>query len=757
MRGYSNIIVLLLSTILWSSYVYAVPAFNTPNDYDLNGNKCPLPTKKGVKCPTLCVSDVKQCPEKVSSSCPQGQTFCHDGLCHDSCPTDIVNPCSCGAGNTSWTLYPCSTTSTVLVNLPNFNYTLLNSQTSEQCSKSFGLQNTPKVYDGSDPGSSMWAICPPPPAPVFTYREPMWIAVFSIVALQALFLMVWHSYKTFAERNVSHMIASEFPPSANETGLVDSMQEKSASSKNQNIQIDDNETLEGSSSTFKIQGFVPNFLGIIGIGTIIAMSFGWGIYLAVITADYYGAVTGTNYGIAHDSYDLSSVMFICVWVSATTWFVILNVFKAHLTNYFRIQVNPLEAKYIQVKKPKATIIMMDDSSKVLHFVRNIQAFLSHALGWDVLITTAPLEKTGTNRLYFNYHCTRFVYHEKVKYFAPHQFELGTTSDDFIKQSSGLSTEEADRRLELKGPNFISVKVDSFIVSLLLEFTGFFYMYQIMIMWLFYYLDYYQIGLVDTAVILISAMIKVYIRRNSELRVKKMAEHQSQVRVLRDNKWVTLSSSLIIPGDVIAVERSQVLSCDAVVISGNIVVDESSLTGEPLPIRKFTVNDDQPTYDRHGASKIHTLFAGTTVAQVTPASDEDYVKALVYETATSTDKGQLVHKILFPVGISFIFDEQLKIVIIILACWGIFLFAMGLWLMKKSPTASWFYGMFCLAQILSPLLPAALVVGQSVAADRLRKKKVYCVDLPRIIIAGKVQIFCFDKTGTLTKEGLEFYG
>lgn len=51
----------------------------------------------------------------------------------------------------------------------------------------------------------------------------------------------------------------------------------------------------------------------------------------------------------------------------------------------------------------------------------------------------------------------------------------------------------------------------------------------------------------------------------------------------------------------------------------------------------------------------------------------------------------------------------------------------------------------------------MVVGQSIAAGRLRKKGVFCVDLPRILMAGKVQVFCFDKTGTLTNEGLEYYG
>lgn len=47
-----------------------------------------------------------------------------------------------------------------------------------------------------------------------------------------------------------------------------------------------------------------------------------------------------------------------------------------------------------------------------------------------------------------------------------------------------------------------------------------------------------------------------------------------------------------------------------------------------------------------------------------------------------------------------------------------------------------YAMFAIAQLLSPLLPAALVIGQSVSAGRLREKKIFCVDLPRILMAGK---------------------
>jgi cation-transporting ATPase 13A3/4/5 len=66
-------------------------------------------------------------------------------------------------------------------------------------------------------------------------------------------------------------------------------------------------------------------------------------------------------------------------------------------------------------------------------------------------------------------------------------------------------------------------------------------------------------------------------------------------------------------------------------------------------------------------------------------------------------------------------------------------------------------MFTISQVLSPLLPAVLVIGQSVASERLARKGINCVDLDRITLSGKVKIYCFDKTGTLTREGLNFLG
>ena len=42
-------------------------------------------------------------------------------------------------------------------------------------------------------------------------------------------------------------------------------------------------------------------------------------------------------------------------------------------------------------------------------------------------------------------------------------------------------------------------------------------------------------------------------------------------------------------------------------------------------------------------------------------------------------------------------------------------------------------------------------------ERLKRHGINCLQPKRIMISGKIRVFCFDKTGTLTKEGLDFVG
>ncbi|KAI0224603.1 hypothetical protein L0F63_006748, partial [Massospora cicadina] len=700
-------------TILLVGRVLSFPAFHTVNDFDLSGRKCPLPDVFNYPCPPLCVRSRKECPSGAKFECKSGLKGCPDGTCRTSC-AGVINVCDCRRSGRAIEFIPCATGAKV--DITSFNGTDKDNLVAEACSRLMGVSVRPWSPDAAL--EVYWAACPAAPERRFTFREPLWVSVFSTLGVEAAAIAVWGFYKGVRERGATTMVASSRSP-----------------------------TDDG----FLIRGYRDDWFGRLVLASVGLLSLGWLGFLAVLTADYYGEVTGKAYGIALESYTNSSGMFIGVWISATTWYVTLAVFKSRVRNWFRIATFPLEAHHLQIEREIFPTLLLADGSAILQTVREFETSIKRLLGLNIRTTTVPLLVNKAGVRYFTYQCQRFVHRSKVGRFLPERFHVSDGAQ-MLKLDGGLSTEEAAARLELAGENLIQVSVPSFAKAFAEELSGLFYLYQLSIMWLFYYLDYWQIGVVDTCVIFLSALIKVAVRLHAERRIKRMAEYQDTVQILRDGRWGTHSTREIAPGDVFRVRRGKVVSCDAVLLYGQCVCDESSLTGEPLPVRKFAIPPESGAYQRHGAHKIHTLYAGTAVRQ----ASEDAV-ALAHRTAIASDKGQLVVNILFPNPVSFIFDEQLKVVVVILGLWGVALFGLSLWLQRKGGTVAWFYGMFCLSQILSPLLPAALVVGQSVAASHLRRRGIFCVDLPRIMVAGKVRIFCFDKTGTLTREGLDYFG
>ncbi len=163
--------------------------------------------------------------------------------------------------------------------------------------------------------------------------------------------------------------------------------------------------------------------------------------------------------------------------------------------------------------------------------------------------------------------------------------------------------------------------------------------------------------------------------------------------------------------------------------------------------------------------VHVLYMNPTTVlrcQAGTGSD-DLVVGVVVSTGIRTNKGQLIAHILNPVEMVFKYDEEFVAVFAMLFMFGLILFGIVMVLFSvngtsKSTVIKFCTGVFTVSQLISPLLPLSLVVGQAAASERLSKNlQIFCVNPKRIAICGKIRLCAFDKTGTLTKEGLDFLG
>ncbi|KAJ1655293.1 hypothetical protein IWQ61_004935, partial [Dispira simplex] len=722
-----------------------------------------------VQCPNLCVADLGECPDALApEQCDTGFEYCYDGTCHESCD-GIENVCMCGLpiGEVGRMLYPCAPLS-LNITVPRYDPQKKESLIAHYCAAEVGLvdredlNDTVSYWQANDTASHVWLQCPEPPTPVIHFDEPMFIVFYLLLGVQLTLLVFWYSVRVYTFSRVNQL----FQPASNEAPAK-SFKPLAITDKEETILSftgEDDGVAEENALALTVTGYRNSFTRLVVLITVLLSTLGWLALLAVIVLDYYGLVQGIAYVVFANA-QLSSRIFVVVWHLAAVWFVVLNISESRFRNFFRLPSITREAQYVAIAQSKEEVIMIQSPSHWLTRLRKWENWLNRKVGRSVQITATKVHHTPTGHRYFEYQCTRYVYQNDTEpsgEFRPYKIELGTTHEDLLALAPGLTTSEAVNRASFVGPNFIQVKTPSFPRALLEEFLAFFYIYQMMCQWVWYYFNYYYMGLVQTGTILLAAIIKVIIRVRSNNRVKEMAEYRSECQVKRDNRWVTLSTEELVPGDILALNGNMQVPCDGVLLRGELVVNESSLTGEAMPVRKFSIAPDETPYQKSGVSRSNTLFDGTHILQIIAGSESDNEKGthgaamVVTEIRTSTDKGRLVQKILFPTRYSFIFDEHLKLVVLILLFWGGICFLLIYWFLGND-ISTWFYGIFTMSFIISPLLPAMLVVGQSVAASRLRMKQIFCVDLPRIVLAGKVQVFCFDKTGTLTKEGLEFYG
>ncbi|GMF34884.1 unnamed protein product [Phytophthora fragariaefolia] len=480
------------------------------------------------------------------------------------------------------------------------------------------------------------------------------------------------------------------------------------------------------------------------------------VLLLIIICDYYGSFSPPLF----DPLSASATNFFLVWLFAALWLIGTVAYQHELPNFFRVP-SPLQScEFVHMFKSDDTEIMLTDRTGVSALVAKVENWLSRSeklLGYQ---ETVRVEIVGGKRI-VDFQHLRYIYSDNARRFVPSEISVGRTYADIgAAGTSGLSSVEAGKRIQTIGLNAVDVVMPSLLSSVLHEFLTLFYIYQIMCYYVWYYFTYWNMGIVMTLVVMGTAIINIYTKRNMQAAIVNMTRYRTEVSVFRDNGWQVLESPMLVPGDLVQVPENWVLPCDMVVVKGSTVCDESMLTGESMPVQKFPIPDHSNTlYDSEGRGKKHTLFSGTRVLS---SGRNEEIHAVVQTTGAYTTKGQLIQSILFPIPMRFKYDEHLKALIALLLIYSVMACVIGINFLLgngklNNKMTAFCYCIFMISAVVSPLLPVVITVGQVNAGTRLKKAGIFSLNVKRITLCGKVRVFCFDKTGTLTKQGLDYLG
>uniref|UniRef100_A0A2K6JTV7 Polyamine-transporting ATPase 13A3 n=1 Tax=Rhinopithecus bieti TaxID=61621 RepID=A0A2K6JTV7_RHIBE len=375
---------------------------------------------------------------------------------------------------------------------------------------------------------------------------------------------------------------------------------------------------------------------------------------------------------------------------------------------------------------------------------------------------------------------RYFTHHSVKYFwndTIHNFDFLKGLDEGVsctsiyeKHSAGLTKGMHAYRKLLYGVNEIAVKVPSVFKLLIKEVLNPFYIFQLFSVILWSTDEYYYYALAIVVMSIVSIVSSLYSIRKQYVMLHDMVATHSTVRVsvCRVNEEIEeIFSTDLVPGDVMVIPlNGTIMPCDAVLINGTCIVNESMLTGESVPVTK--TNLPNPSVDVKGIGdelynpethKRHTLFCGTTVIQTRFYTGE-LVKAIVVRTGFSTSKGQLVRSILYPKPTDFkLYRDAYLFLLCLVAVAGIgFIYTIINSILNEVQVGVIIIESLDIITItVPPALPAAMTAGIVYAQRRLKKIGIFCISPQRINICGQLNLVCFDKTGTLTEDGLDLWG
>ena len=212
----------------------------------------------------------------------------------------------------------------------------------------------------------------------------------------------------------------------------------------------------------------------------------------------------------------------------------------------------------------------------------------------------------------------------------------------------------------------------------------------------------------------------------------------------------INSRLLTQGDIIEIENKQMLNFDCLILTGECLINQSTLTGEATPILKTEI-------DLEKLKIKNVIYSGSEIIEVkTPK-----VYALILSVGFNSFQGNMISCLCHKknTGIT-IKTDFLKIFT--------FFFGFFFCILTFKYYNDWNDGesiffadiIFRYAQLLKDSFPIkawlVLFVTDLASKQGLDEEKINKITTNHILLAGRIKLICFDKTGTLTQDNMKFY-
>ncbi len=230
-------------------------------------------------------------------------------------------------------------------------------------------------------------------------------------------------------------------------------------------------------------------------------------------------------------------------------------------------------------------------------------------------------------------------------------------------------------------------------------------------------------------------------------LKKMTAPTCKVK--RDGKICTIKSEQIVPGDIVLLEAGNYVPADCRLISSsNLKIEESSLTGETVPVLK---DANCMLKEKTALGDMVNMAFSTTIVV------NGHGEAIVTETGMNTKVGKIAKMIITNEAPETPIQKKLGEVgkSLGIACLGICLLIFVIGLLKKIEPIEMFMTSVGLAVAAIPEgLPAIVTIMLSIGVTKMAKKNSIIRKLPAVETLGSSSVICSDKTGTLTQNKMQ---